>query len=99
IGLGLIGGSIARELASRGVRVSGFDENHGALDAAMTAGVVNDALDSSLEGLRDADLVVIAVPVDIAIDILEQIAPLARGATLITDVGSTKARIVAAAER
>jgi prephenate dehydrogenase len=99
IGLGLIGGSIARELASRGIPVSGFDENRDALEAAIAAGVVSEMLDTSLEGIRGVDLVAIAVPVDIAIDILGRIASLASATALITDVGSTKARIVATAER
>jgi prephenate dehydrogenase len=98
IGLGLIGGSIARELASRGVRISGFDENRDALDAAVAAGVVNEALESSLQGTSDADIIIIAVPVDTAIGVLERIVPHAKTAALITDVGSTKSRIVAAAE-
>ena len=99
IGLGLIGGSIARELASRGIRVRGFDENRDALDAAAAAGVVNEALESTLQGTGDADLIVIAVPVDAAIGVLERIVPHVKAAALITDVGSTKSRIVAAAER
>jgi len=99
IGLGLIGGSIARELASRGTRVSGFDENRDALEAAIADGVVSDALDASLEGLRSADIIVIAVPVDIASELLARVAPRTTAPALITDVGSTKARIVATAER
>jgi prephenate dehydrogenase len=99
IGLGLIGGSIARELASRGIRISGFDENRDALDAAVAAGVVNEALESSLRGTHDADIIIIAVPVDAAIGVLERIVPCAKAAALITDVGSTKSRIVAAAEQ
>ena len=99
IGLGLIGGSIARELASRGTRVSGFDENGDALQTALSAGVVSEVLDPWLEGLHTVDLVVIAVPVDVASEILARIAPHTTAAALITDVGSTKARIVATAER
>jgi len=99
IGLGLIGGSIARELAARGTRVSGFDENRDALEAAIDDGVVSDALDASFEGLRSADLIVIAVPVDIASELLARVAPRTTAPALITDVGSTKARIVATAER
>lgn len=99
IGLGLIGGSIARELASRGIWVRGFDENRDSLDAAVAAGVVNEALESSLQGTRDADIIIIAVPVDAAIGVLERVGPHAKAGALITDVGSTKSRIVAAAER
>ncbi len=44
-----------------------------------------------------ADVVVLAVPVDVAADVLSCVAARARRAALITDVGSTKARIVGAA--
>jgi prephenate dehydrogenase len=97
VGVGLIGGSIARELASRGVHVQGFDENRDDLDAAVQAGAVHEPLDDSLSGVRDSGIIVIAVPVDSAIDVLARVAPRAAKASLITDVGSTKARIVAAA--
>jgi prephenate dehydrogenase len=97
IGLGLVGGSIARDLAARGVRVSGFDAHDGHLGKALSEGIVHTALDASLSGLMDADLVVIAVPVDEAVDLLERIGGFEIRARLITDVGSTKARIVATA--
>ena len=97
IGLGLIGGSIARELASRGVHVRGFDAQPHELHAATRAGVVHEALDASLSGVAGAELIVIAVPVDAAVDVLARVAANAADATLITDVGSTKARIVDAA--
>lgn len=97
IGLGLIGGSIARELAARRIRVSAYDTDTGELDAAQEGGILERVLDASLSGVEDAELVVIAVPVDAAPDVLAQISDLIGGATLVTDVGSTKSRIVAAA--
>jgi prephenate dehydrogenase len=97
IGLGLIGGSIARDLHARGVGVSAFDVNPRDLENATSEGVVERALDASLAGIEDVDLVVIAVPVDAAPGILARVAGTARSATLVTDVGSTKSRIVAAA--
>ena len=97
IGLGLIGGSIARELASRHVRVHAFDENPHDLRAAIDAGVVHHSLDASLNGLSDVQMIVIAVPVDSAIDVLGRIAPHVSSAALVIDVGSTKTSIVDAA--
>jgi 3-phosphoshikimate 1-carboxyvinyltransferase len=99
IGLGLIGGSIARELASRQVRVHGFDENSQELQGAVRAGAVHHVLDASLADIHGIPLVVIAVPVDAAIDVLARMARHASGAALITDVGSTKTGIVTAATR
>jgi prephenate dehydrogenase len=83
VGLGLIGGSIAKDLASCGVEVEAYDPNDAALDA-------------SLASLR-ADAVVIATPVDAALDVLRALASANPGDAMIMDVGSTKGRIVAEA--
>jgi 3-phosphoshikimate 1-carboxyvinyltransferase len=98
IGLGLIGGSVARDLAARGVRVRAFDRDTEQLDAAIRDGVVSEALDASLSGVSDCDLVVIALPVDAAVQMLRRVAPNVGGARLITDVGSTKGSVVREAE-
>ena len=98
LGLGLIGGSIARDLAARGATVLGFDADRRALAAARRAGVIAKTIDGSLEQLRDARIVILAVPVDAAGSLLERAAPFVGRATLVTDAGSTKQAIVARAE-
>ena len=97
IGLGLIGGSLARDLASRGVRVSAYDADSRHLRDAVRDGVVSDVIEAPLDGVRGADAVIIAVPVDAALEVLRRVAPHVGDAKLVTDVGSTKARIVAEA--
>lgn len=97
IGLGLIGGSIARDLAALGIEVHAYDADATRVAAAIRTNVVTRALDETLEGVRDVDAVIIAIPVDAAVDALRRLAPHARGVRLITDVGSTKTRIVEAA--
>jgi prephenate dehydrogenase len=97
IGLGLIGGSVARDLSALGIRVHGYDADAEQLELAVRDGVVSTRLSASLEGLKDTDLVVIAAPVDGALDVLRTAAPHLLTASLITDVGSTKATIVALA--
>jgi prephenate dehydrogenase len=99
IGLGLVGGSIARDLAAHGVRVSGFDSHNGHLTKALQEGIVHNEIDASLAAVRDVDIVVVAVPVDEAVTILQRITTHTPRARLITDVGSTKARIVETAAR
>lgn len=94
IGLGLIGGSIARDLAERGVRVRAYDRDRDALRNAVDEGVIESALDEDLAGLRGAGTVVLALPVDAAVEVLDRIAPLVTRDTLVTDAGSTKSRIV-----
>lgn len=99
IGLGLIGGSVARDLAALGFRVSAFDADAAQLALATRDRVVQHQLDSSFEGLRGLDIVVIAVPVDKALEVLRAAAPFLGDTRLITDVGSTKAGIVDLAEK
>lgn len=97
VGLGLIGGSLARDLSACGVRVSAYDADAAHLAAAQRDGIVDRTLDRSLAGAGDADVIIIAVPVDAVIDVLGCMTKHEMRATLITDVGSTKGRIVNAA--
>ncbi|HEY0997621.1 MAG TPA: prephenate dehydrogenase [Gemmatimonadaceae bacterium] len=99
LGLGLIGGSVARELAAAGVQVCGYDRDPGQLRAALDAGCVEVALTERLEGLEACDLVVLAVPVDVAPALLARVAPLLGAEAVITDTGSTKQPIVDEARR
>lgn len=98
IGLGLMGGSVARALHVRGVRVLGYDRDGTQLDAALREGVVHEPLDSSFAALASAEVVVVALPVDGTIALLPRIADHVATARLVMDLASTKATIVAAAE-
>lgn len=96
VGLGLIGGSLAHDLVARGVRVRAYDVDGAQLEDAICAGIVSERLRPDFENIA-ADLVVLAVPVDAAVDVLRRAASFIGDARLVTDVGSTKARIVNAA--
>ena len=94
VGVGLIGGSVG--LAAKragGWRVVGCDPAGGA--AAVRCNAVDEVAADPAAAAAGADLVVVAVPVGRAADVL---ATLPRD-VLITDVGSTKRSVVAAAER
>jgi prephenate dehydrogenase len=93
IGLGLIGGSLARDLAAHGVRVLGYDRDPATLRAAQDEGVVHTALTPSLEEVAECDALVLAVPVTAAGDLLERAAPHCAHVDLVTDTGSTKRSI------
>ncbi len=98
LGLGLMGGSLARALAARGVQVLGYDRLPDVSRLAWEAGVLNAVMGEEFEGLDQADTVVLAVPVNDAPALLGRIASRVTNAQLITDVGSTKRSICAAAE-
>jgi prephenate dehydrogenase len=97
VGLGLIGGSIAlaaRELWPTSL-VIGVD-NKDVLETAMRLHAIDVAADDLIV-LAEADLVILAAPVRQNLAILEALDENVRTAAVITDVGSTKREIVAAA--
>ena len=97
VGLGLIGGSLARDLAACGIRIHGFDNDPATLRAALDAGVVDTLLDADLENVDGLDAVILAVPVTAALRILEHSADRLGRVPLVTDVCSTKQTLQAAA--
>lgn len=99
IGLGTIGGSVARGLALRGCEVLAHDANASFLDAAIDEGVISRRLSPDLSDVNRADAVVIAVGVDSTLEVLAQLGAHPQDFSLVTDVGSTKRTIVAGAER
>jgi prephenate dehydrogenase len=99
IGLGMIGGSVARGLAEKGVEVLGYDTNDSYLDAAVDSGVVSRRLEGGFDDLGNAEAVVIAIYGDAATHALEALKQHNERVRLITDVGSTKSTIVASAEQ
>lgn len=102
VGLGLIGGSLARDLAALGHQVLGFDRDPATVAAAQADGCIRGAPGADgpsgdpFRGIEEADVVVLAVPVSTAPGVLRGLAP-RLGASLVTDVGSNKRSIVAAA--
>lgn len=98
VGLGLMGGSLARALAARGVHVLGYDREPSFMDAAVSEGIVHEPLDAALTGVGRADVVVLATPVAATTALLTRLGPSLAGPSLIMDVASTKRSIVAAAE-
>ena len=97
VGLGLIGGSIA--LAARqiwpGGLVIGVDRKD-VLERAMVLHAIDVAADDAVV-LADADLVILAAPIQQNLDILASLADNVTAAAVITDTGSTKRAIVEAA--
>ena len=99
IGVGLIGGSLARALRDAGhVReVIGYGRGLANLQRAVELGVA-DRIETSLSAaVRDADMVVLATPVGSMADILDAIAPYLAKDAVVTDVGSVKGTIATAA--
>ena len=111
VGIGLIGGSIARALAAAGsagpgaeaVTVVAWTPAGAGPRAAARAGVVDEVADGLAGAVRRADLVVLAAPAPATLDLLDALAGLGPGilgpGSTITDVASTKEAVVARADR
>jgi prephenate dehydrogenase len=98
-GVGLIGGSFALALRKAGAvrEVVGFGRSRSTLDEARKLGILDRiGADAALE-VADADIVLLATPVAQMGEILARIAPYLGANTLVTDGGSTKGDVVAAA--
>src|SRR5258708_2239212 len=97
IGVGLIGGSgaLALRRAMPGVRLIGVDRDAGSLDEALRRGIIDEAGDMASAG--QCDLCLIAVPVGQLPAVLAALAAKLKSHTVVTDAGSTKQDVVAAA--
>lgn len=95
-GLGLIGGSIAlgARRAWPNITLVGFDRSRETLEAARGT-VVHETV-PSLGALASCDLIVLAIPVNAIVELMPALARVETRA-VITDVGSTKRQVIAAA--
>lgn len=101
IGVGLIGGSLARALKKAGAcrEVIGSARQLGSLQKAQALGVIDRYEADAGVAVQGADRVVLAVPVGAMESVLRQIAGHLAPSAVITDTGSTKQNVVDAARR
>lgn len=94
IGLGLIGGSIAIDLRNAGVAsaLTGIDQNAGHAEKALELGLVDKILPLE-QALKDAELVIVAIPVNAMSRLLPSILEAVSEKTVVIDAGSTKHQI------
>lgn len=95
IGIGLIGGSFAREMRAQKptAKIYGIDTNEEHIAEAIDLKLID--APASIEDLSNADLVVLAIPVDIAVHVLPKVLDHIGAQTMVIDMGSTKEAICA----
>lgn len=100
VGVGLIGGSIAQAIKKKGLagEVVGVSRHKKTLLLAKRLKAI-DRGSQDLNIIKGADLVILATPVDIIMNLAAKISPLVSKECIISDVGSTKQRIVSKLER
>lgn len=97
VGLGLIGGSLAKDLKLRmDYKVYGIDKNINHISKAIELGIIDE--EGSLNDVEDAAVVIIAVPVDVMPKVISQVLDKVGLDTLVFDVGSVKNEICTAIE-
>jgi prephenate dehydrogenase len=99
IGLGLMGGSVAKALKNKNpeIVISAFDHNDSALDLALDVGIIDKKI-STLEEInnlepKDANIIIIAVPVIESLKVFDAINGLFNSDITITDTASAKSLI------
>lgn len=95
IGVGLIGGSMALKLKAKGFasHVFGVDSNQNHLVEAKNIGIIDEI--ATLEhAVKNSDLIIIAIPVDVAKTVLPEVLNLVNQQQTVMDAGSTKSGIV-----
>jgi prephenate dehydrogenase len=97
VGLGLVGGSLARALTAAGYRVLGVDRPHVRRAARAARAVAETA--ATVERAAVADVVILAAPPTANRTLLRRLAKVAGPDLVITDVGSVKGPIVREASR
>ena len=98
IGVGLIGGSIAKDVKHLNPEISiyGIDSNEAHLDEALALEIIDHK--AKLEDLQHADSVILSIPVDAAVKLLPKVLDIVHDDTLVMESGSTKVEICKAVE-
>ena len=101
IGLGLIGGSIAKGLrrANKDITIMAYMRTRSKLEQAKKEGTIDIILDGIDETLSACDIIFLCTPVEYNAMYLEKVRPFLKPGAIITDIGSTKTDIHKAVER
>ncbi len=93
VGLGLMGGSLGLALKKSmpQVYLQGYDRNATHTKEALALGLIDEVV--SFEKIKEADVIILAIPVEGVIAALEQLRDISKKTTVI-DLGSTKAKII-----
>ncbi|KQO83370.1 prephenate/arogenate dehydrogenase family protein [Rhizobium sp. Leaf262] len=97
IGIGLIGSSIARDIKELGIarEVVVSTRSEETLQRAKELELGTSYTTSAAEAVDGADLIIVSVPVGASGAVAQQIAPHLKAGAIVTDVGSTKASVIA----
>ena len=101
LGTGLLGTSVGLALRAAGFggSIVGWNRTQAQAEVALEMGALHSIASDALQAARESQVVVLAVPIHSTLDYMEQLSKVLGPEHLVTDVGSTKAQITAAATR
>ena len=96
IGFGLIGGSIARAAKVQGLagEIVATARSKQTRARVRELGIVDGVVETNAEAVKDADLVILSIPVGACGPVAEEIAPHLKPGAIVSDVGSVKSAVV-----
>lgn len=101
VGIGLLGGSIALSLKKNHLarEVVGVSRRQAALNFALKNKIIDHGTNDIIKAVDNADLVILATPIQTILSLLVSLGSRLKRGCIVTDVGSTKSSIVAAAQK
>ena len=101
LGTGLLGTSVGLALRAAGFsgQITGWNRSPESAQTALAAGAIDSIAADPLQAARESQVVLLAVPIYATLDFMEKLSGLLGSEHLVTDVGSTKKQITAAAGR
>jgi len=96
IGFGLIGGSIARAAKAQGLagEIATTARSPKTRERVKELGIVDRVVDTNIEAAKDADLVILCIPVGACGAVAQEIGPHLKAGAIVSDVGSVKGAVV-----
>jgi prephenate dehydrogenase len=101
LGTGLLGASTGLALRASGFKgaIVGWNRSADGAETALKLGAIDSIATDAISAAREAQVTLLAAPIFATLDLMEKLAPVLTPDQLVTDVGSTKAQISAAAAR
>jgi prephenate dehydrogenase len=101
LGTGLLGASAGLALRAAGFHgdIVGWNRSAEGAQIALAYGAIDSIAEDPLQAARESQVVLLCVPIYATLDFMEKLAPVLGPGHLVTDVGSTKGQISAAAKR
>ena len=99
LGTGLLGTSVGLALRAAGFTgaIAGWNRSREQAELALRVGAIDSVAEDALRAARESQVVLLAVPIFATLDFMEKLSSVLGPEHLVTDVGSTKAQIAAAA--